>query len=329
MRRAVRIQPTLQRSPHSRPPKPTKQSDIPTRFFGTAPASGRENSSEHHGKHSDTLLHDLVARYKNMEDFQRSVADIPRENLVKMSLTTNNQGCTPFDFIPTNAQSELKLYLYGLMASQKVSKLADPVVSYIEDNKDPVVNQNANVALAAATFARSIIKKSSSHPEINSYTRAEANKLWDEIDGSSLTASLIGRHPNSVKNAAMIAKEYRLGNCERFAYLALHFVQEFYPQCRGDIVSIVKGDHFILIIDDKDVKAVSDVSHSAVVCDAWAGSVFLRSQEWHLGVRRYYELNKQDNGINVICTYNPVYHQLKTVYSSASYDEENRLRARI
>lgn len=327
MRRAVRIQPTLQRSPRSRPTKPSKQSHNSARFFGTASVSGREH--ERLGRHGDTLLHDLVAKFKNMEDFHRGVADIPRETLVKMSLTTNHQGCTPFDFIPSYAQSELKVYIYELMASQKVSKLADPVVSYLEDNKDPVVNQNANVALAAATFARSIIRKSSSHPEINSYTRAEANKLWDEVDGSSLTQNLIGRHPNPVRNAAMIAKEYRLGNCERFAYLALDFVQEFYPQCRGDIVSIVKGDHFMLVIDDRDVKVMSDVSHSAVICDAWAGSVFLRSQESHLGVRKYYELNKQDNGINVICSYSPIYHKLKTVYSSTSSDEENRLRARM
>jgi hypothetical protein len=279
--------------------------------------------------HGDTSLHRIIRaspQKKMVLDFIS--LDIKRATL--MSKIPNNEGYLPYDLIRQSNLADadrqpLKNHLLSMMISQRHFMKTTEILDFIDVQQRYLIPdhselyRNLGVAVQTANEVRSLIWKSSTHPQANAFTTAE----WVTV-GKALSQagrSFFGR--SSAQGFQFIVdttKQTHIGNCAEYVLLALDYLSEQGYKGHADVVSVVNGDHVILVIGkntDISIENYKDWGPDCVICDAWAGAVYPASDiENRLQCYRPYyadePMSLHTKVVRVITTFNPHFHKLES-----------------
>jgi hypothetical protein len=270
----------------------------------------------------NTELHDLLLR-DNIDSHMLDewIQQNGEEKARKMAKTVNNSDHLPLDLIEENPlkyddSSEInKLYnlLIPLTIPESFKSLSEHIdAEAIRQEFQPVSNSlletNLMLGVEAANYARSHIKQSTTHPQMNKASSEELravneqlsiarNKNKDERkniraanlnfrfktknprkDGSKKIKSYISDegYKETVLSEAHRTKEYGVGNCHELAYLAKHHLMENHPELTSAEVFYCKGGDHVFLVIGRGTKSnnYQDWDENAVICDPWSGDVY-------------------------------------------------------
>lgn len=190
---------------------------------------------------------------------------------------------------------------------------------------DKTVNSYANTS----EFVRSVIKfacelvnlvrdnfiHSSSHPDANKIATAKQDEINNLI--------LLNRKNTLQKNLIATFKQTKTGNCLEFVLYAFHLLRTSkIPSIRAEFVNIKAGEaqwphtHAFIVFNRRLGSDIANPAtwEDAVVCDSWAGSVYLaREIPEKLFCHHSLSVTLQKQRIqpwNVIEIFNPHFHKL-------------------
>lgn len=265
----------------------------------------------------NTSLHNIVRSYQDMDAFHQRIKQWSKPELLKMSLVVNNEGNTPLDLVSTQGAEPLRKFLFDILATQKFPSLADPVTMINPGIPSERLHKALQIGKQIATAARKIIVTSSTHPQTNHLSYAESLEVEKQINNTMLWLSFEPRSSDVMENHALTATEFKAGNCQHFSALACYLLQKLQQNYEFAIYGISNGNHVFAVINEINAR-----KESAVIVDAWAGTVFPLKNIKNLGVYKYYTLNEAENGLRTICTYNPNFHSFQTYYSTFKQSPE-------
>lgn len=280
----------------------------------------------------DTPLH--LAAWHNTLAGLKTVLRILGPRAIRTTKIVNHHGKIPLDLIRHNPhvidnQNAYTRYFTALLtptaqhllppihASIKLDVI-EKAYAYLDPNSQ--VFSNLIMAAKAVNLVRSKIEISSTHPTINPLPETDKvkivnriRKMRERIHKAGLALSLTSTDKKYQEIVVRFVDQYRCGNCGEYSRITYEIlVNEFKLKCKFG--QVVNGDHGFVVVDP-DPDGGNDYKRwgkNAVVCDAWAGSVFLaREVPTELRTFQYYANAELGVTANVCSFFNPVRHQLQ------------------
>ncbi|HTM63981.1 MAG TPA: hypothetical protein VL360_05710 [Gammaproteobacteria bacterium] len=283
----------------------------------------------------NTKLHLLVENLCSVSELNAYLSHIGEQRAIAAAKALNDAGSLPVDVIPESADAKgrkRKLKLTAELIPYTTADTLLPMDRLIDVNEllreyktsgNKKLMENLALACEAVNIVRKFKLRSYTHPSANSLSKAEFNKLCALIGdmrfGSHVVAtgtSPVLPHPDlqklHIKNKHAITKG--VGNCDEYASITLEYVRRLDSYVRAEIFNIKNGDHAFVVVgrnlnsDEKDFKTWGD---EAVVCDAWAGSVFPASEmSVKLGDYKWRGFAGRSDKFSTVFHFNPKYHRL-------------------
>ena len=220
--------------------------------------------------------------------------------------------------------------------SKKIS-IENTQLKYIEPiKKNRDLLQYFEIACKAVNHTKQIIRKSNTHPEVNAWDTTTLSILKSKIvalrnafDKAVLQSKKEGvTDENSLQRLSLrtqLTREYRIGNCREFTDMSAHYIRLAHPTVRIEAFEIENSDHCFTVINRPELSFAHDYTtwDDTIICDAWAGKVFLASEiPIYLSYYLYYS-RKNDSTVNITGPFNPHYHSLERLFQVDTRDTKS------
>ncbi|MCW5583590.1 MAG: hypothetical protein KIT56_06875 [Gammaproteobacteria bacterium] len=141
----------------------------------------------------NTLLHGLIINYSNLTEFRSNIEKIGinSDSIKIYSVTRNHKGKLPIELVSllNISSDENNVYdiLLNIMKPDIKSSLNqelcfESVIKKYSIAKDSSIYHNLKLGVKVANAIRKMIIDSSTHPQINGYSKSDYKKLDDEVE---------------------------------------------------------------------------------------------------------------------------------------------------
>lgn len=308
----------------------------------------------------DTDLHKAIRNCSTSNEIEEFIQKVGEDATSVMSKAINNEGKLPFHLIAElkindEEKTKIKSIILPLTSKHSLKNITEQinveeVLGRYSLSSDSILYKNLNEACIAANQTRLKIHESSTHPQINSASYSYHDELQNKIFaiGAKNNESLISvlgdnayritdmeynkmeiELPKDIGKKFLINKinsleENKIGNCAEFSYITLkNLVMRNDYKIYGEVYYIENGDHSFLVIgrDPKSSPFKPETwGPNAVICDAWAGDVYLPSEiqtklHSYTYISQTQPGDKENKFYNLITSFNPHYHRLSYFFS--------------
>lgn len=282
--------------------------------------------SKKHGS-GNNILHNAIRNFKDLESFEKAIADCGHEQAVALSRMINSRGKTPIDLLsclPDNddLRETVEDILLTLMCEKHMCNLTEKIL-FEEKIKqyqslDDIQHDNFLLACNIVNKVREVITFSFSHTDSNKVdakTRNEAAINYQASRKDIIKATEIDDTLAYLEKINLIHTKYRVGNCDEMTDLALYFLaNQTTLNAKGETFSIKNGDHVFLVIGREPGSRESDYTtwgKQAVICDPWSGDVFFAAEiEQKLKCHKIYKFS-DGSSVNYLTPLNINYHLIR------------------
>ncbi len=276
-----------------------------------------------------TPLH-LAVLDNNYEGYAALVEAFPPHE-INHFFKLSKQGKLPIDYLnKTKPDNRIRIDLERKLThfSNKVKDLKDPIdLDEIMKSQglslSHELSKNLTYGFIAASAARRMIDRSSTHPSANRLPKKKYDDLVTSSDMSrknyekqnqELSATGDQYQLKKLENCVNEIKKQRMGKCFEYAQLVLYFLFQMGVKFQNVEQYMIENGDPAFIVLERDPKSNSrnylTWGPSCVVIDAWAGEIYPANRMQKLG--NFQCFTQQYGGrVNVVIPFDPDYHILK------------------
>jgi hypothetical protein len=236
----------------------------------------------------------LVAQYNSAAVLQLIISAIDFSDASRLARSLDNDKKFPIHLTKLNKDSSLRKQNYALLEPLTAHNPFIPLnqeinqekilATYLDAKSSDNLKNNLITATQAVNLTRKKLHQSDTHPEINTKSTNEIQKLHRTIDRqrSKLREEVKDKSPSSTLTVmSRLIEEGEAESCEGYSFLTLANVRKSDADSHSAVLSVRSGDHVFCVVGiSPDCKSTEDYENpakwgsDAVIADAWSGEVY-------------------------------------------------------
>jgi ankyrin repeat protein len=210
------------------------------------------------------------------------------------------------------------------------------VAAFIRQFPEGALKENLTYAAIANNQARRALHASSTHPQNNSLSPAEFEKLGEELNQQRIAQYTDSHHLTAEQfhqRAVSLARASKKGNCGEFAHVVVDELKALGVKLPIEIVRVAKGDHVFVVLGrdpNSDLNDYRTWGNSAVCIDAWGMDQPFVANDIPKYLKSYLFYDQTGFPLaNISATYNPKFHKLERQYLFQPVEQNGRVDYKV
>jgi hypothetical protein len=272
----------------------------------------------------DTPLHQKIRHGTRLDEINQFIHDMGEEKISAMSKILNDKGQLAIHLVydsrlSSEEKAKLDAQLLTFTTRYQGCPFDEPIDTDVILSRYDTANEALRFNLMSACWVinevRSIIKKSTTHPDYDSYSQDKKFSSAVMLTRMRQSTSARDMHQRYTHSDSYLD----VGNCQECSYLGLHFLATLQDPIYAEIFSVQGGNHCFIVIGrhpQSDARNPKTWGQTAVIADAWKGEA-CPAYDMPKHISTCTVLAKEGLEYNVMTSFNPHYHQLNRVYASS------------